>query len=257
MTLWRSTLGASLLGGLAAGGVAAVFTHVVIGPTIKVALAIEDARGAAEHEAGIAHAHEAVLVTRGWQQVGGALAVIITALLLAFVFSVLLTRFRLSWKVGELPSALFVAAGCFTVFSLVPALKYPANPPAVGDPATINERTTLYFAAIVLSVLVAMAVLLVAGYARRGEWSSVRTAWVAAAVIASGAVLIVVGLPPGHDTIPADVPAALVWQFRVQSLGMLALMWTTMGLVSGTLLGRQARVAGATPADRQNALAGW
>lgn len=256
MTLWRSTLRASLLAGLAAGVVAAAFTFVVLEPTIKVALAIEDARGAAEHEVGMAHAHEAVLVTRGWQQVGGAMAVIVTALLLALVFSVLLTRFRLSWKIGELPSALLVAAGCFTVFSLIPALKYPANPPAVGDPATINERTTLYFAVIVFSVLTATAVLLVAGYARRGGWSSVRTAWTAAAVAASGVVLIVVGLPPGPDAIPADVPAALEWQFRVQSLGMLALLWATLGLVSGTLLARQASLAKATAA-RRAILTGW
>lgn len=256
MTMWRSTLRASLLAGLAAGGVSAAFAYVVLEPTIKVALAIEDARGAAQHEAGMAHAHDAVLVTRGWQQVGGAVAVIVTALLLALVFSVLLTRFRLSWKFGELPSALLVAAGCFTVFSLVPALKYPANPPAVGDPATIDERTTLYFAVIAFSVLTATAVLLVAGHARRGGWSSTRTAWTAVAVAACGVGLIVVGLPPGPDTIPADVPAALAWRFRVQSLGMLALLWATVGLVSGTLLGRQASLAKATAA-RRTVLTGW
>jgi predicted cobalt transporter CbtA len=257
MTVWRSTIRASLLAGLAAGGVAAVFTYVVLEPSIKVALAIEDARGVAQHEAGMPHAHEAVLVTRGWQQVGGAVAVIVTALLLALVYSVLLTRFRLSWKVGELPSALLVAAGCFTVFSLVPALKYPANPPAVGDPSTINERTTLYFAVVVLSVLTATALLLVAGYARRGGWSSVRIAWTTAAVVATGAVLIIVGLPPGPGTIPADVPAALAWQFRVQSLGMLALLWATIGLVSGTLLARQASLANASPAAQRVVLTGW
>ena len=43
---------------------------------------------------------------------------------------------------------------------LVPQLKYPANPPSVGEPETIDVRTALYFemmliavAALVLAVL--------------------------------------------------------------------------------------------------------
>jgi predicted cobalt transporter CbtA len=255
MNLWRTTLRASLLGGLAAGGLAAAFTFLVLEPTIKLALAIEDSRTAAEHTHGDM-AHETVLVTRGWQQVGGVLAVIVSALLLALVFSVVLTRFRRTWNLGELPSALLVALGCFTVFALAPGLKYPANPPAVGDPSTIGERTTLYAGSIVLAALVAAAVLVVAGTARRGRWSPTRTCWTIAAVLVTGIVLLFAGLPPSPDNIPADVPAALEWRFRIQSLGMLALLWATLGLVSGTVLARQSRTARAA-ARNQRVLTGW
>jgi predicted cobalt transporter CbtA len=255
MSLWRTSLRASLLGGLAAGGLAAVFTFLVLEPTIKLALAIEDSRNAAEHAHG-AMAHDTVLVTRGWQQVGGVLAVIVSALLLSLVYSVVLTRFRRTWNLGEMPSALLASLGCFAVFSLAPGLKYPANPPAAGDPNTIGERTTLYAGSIALAVIVAAALLVVAGTARRARWSSTRTCWSVAAVLVAGAILLFAGLPPSPDTIPADVPAALAWRFRIQSLGMLALLWTTLGLVAGTVLARQARGA-RTAARTQLVLTGW
>ncbi|GAA1127124.1 CbtA family protein [Nocardioides aquiterrae] len=255
MSLWRTSLRASLLGGLAAGGVAAAFTLLVLEPTIKLALAIEDARSAAAHGHGDM-VHETVLVTRGWQQVGGALAVLVSALLLSLIYSVVLTRFRRAWNVGELQGALLVALGCFAVFALAPGVKYPANPPAVGDPATVTERTTLYVGSVVLAALVAVAVLVVAGTARRHRWSATRTCWTVAAVMTAGGVLLFAGLPPSPDAIPADVGAGLVWRFRVQSLGMLALLWATIGLVSGTLLARQSRADRAT-AHARRALTSW
>ena len=45
----------------------------------------------------------------------------------------------------------------FVTVALVPALKYPANPPAVGSGDTIGDRTALYFGFVVVSVLTAVA----------------------------------------------------------------------------------------------------
>src|SRR6266550_517717 len=41
-----------------------------------------------------------------------------------------------------------LALAGFVVVELVPFLKYPANPPSVGDPDTIGRRTLLYLAMI-------------------------------------------------------------------------------------------------------------
>ena len=49
MNLWPSTLRAALAGGLAAGVVAATFSVVVVEPTVRAALAVEDSRTAMEH----------------------------------------------------------------------------------------------------------------------------------------------------------------------------------------------------------------
>ncbi len=49
--------------------------------------------------------------------------------------------------------ALGLAAGGWLAVEAVPFFKYPANPPAVGDPETIDQRTWLWLAALVLGLL--------------------------------------------------------------------------------------------------------
>jgi predicted cobalt transporter CbtA len=235
MNLWPSTFRASLAGGLAAGGAAAVFSFVVVEPTVRLALEVEESRAAMEHGE---HSHEAELVSRGLQQVGGAIAVIVAALLLSVLYAVALTRVRRSSKLSELTSALVVAGGGFTMFALAPGLKYPANPPAVGDPDTVTERTLLYACAIAIAALTVTALVTIVRTARRRGWSTTRLSWSIVGVVAAGCFVLFAGLPASPDAIPADVGAGLVWQFRLKSLGTLALLWTTLGLVTGTLLTR-------------------
>jgi hypothetical protein len=58
-------------------------------------------------------------------------------------------------RIGSLPpraTAALLAVAAFVSLVLVPGLKYPANPPAVGDPGTIGSRTALFFTMIVISV---------------------------------------------------------------------------------------------------------
>ncbi|TCM44970.1 putative cobalt transporter CbtA [Kribbella sp. VKM Ac-2568] len=232
------------MGGAAAGGAAAVFSLLVVEPTIRIALAVEEGRATAEHSHSgptPEHTHDAELVGRGLQQVGGALAVIAAALLLSLVYAVVLARVRRTWDLGELRSALLVAVACFAVLALGPGLKYPANPPAVGDPDTVTQRTTLYVTSIVVSALIAAAVVTVVRTGHRRSWSSTRISWAAAGILAVGCVLLFAGLPAAPDAIPSDVGAALVWRFRVQSLGLLALLWATLGLVAGSVLSRAGR----------------
>ena len=69
--------------------------------------------------------------------------------LFAVVYAVCLGR------VGNLRPrtlALLVAAGGFLGFYLVPFLKYPANPPAIGHEDTIKARSGLYLIMVVCSI---------------------------------------------------------------------------------------------------------
>ena len=43
---------------------------------------------------------------------------------------------------------------------------------------------------------------------------------------------------PDVNEVPADFPAVVLWRFRMASLGMQVLMWTTLGLVFGMLAER-------------------
>jgi predicted cobalt transporter CbtA len=132
-------------------------------------------------------------------------------------------------------SALLAASGFIAVY-VVPNLKYPANPPAVGDPDTIRQRTALYFIMLAFSVaaMVGAAVLRKRLAPRQGEWN--------AALIATGgyliAVIVVAAILPGINEVPDSFPAVVLWQFRVASFGMQLLMWATIGLVFGALTER-------------------
>ena len=41
----------------------------------------------------------------------------------------------------------------FAAVSLLPAVKIPSNPPAVGDPETVGRRTMLYAVVVLLGTL--------------------------------------------------------------------------------------------------------
>ena len=134
-------------------------------------------------------------------------------------------------------SALLAVVGLIAVY-IVPNLKYPANPPSVGDPATIGMRTALYFSmiAISLAAMIAAGMLRLRLLPRHGAWNAL--------LISGAAYLIVViaaGLAlPAINEVPAEFPAVVLWQFRIASLGAQLIMWATIGLVFGALTERAA-----------------
>jgi predicted cobalt transporter CbtA len=129
-------------------------------------------------------------------------------------------------------AALLALAG-FVAIVLVPAIKYPANPPAVGDPATIGSRTALYFVMLALSVVVLAAAIALARrlQTRFGAWN--------AALIAGAAFIVVTALVyyalPAVNEVPDRFSAVVLWRFRVASLGMHLVLWATIGLLFGFL----------------------
>ena len=115
-------------------------------------------------------------------------------------------------------TALWLAGAAFLVVFVVPFLKYPANPPAVGDPETINDRTLTYLTMVAISVLAAVGAVRVRS----------RLAGLALYVV----VVLVAGIAmPSVNEVPADFPATTLWDFRIASLGMQAVMWSVLGVV--------------------------
>jgi len=132
-------------------------------------------------------------------------------------------------------AALMAILGLIAVY-VVPNLKYPANPPSVGDPATIGPRTALYFSmiAISLAAMIAAGVLRLRLLPRYGAWNAFLIAATAYLL-----VVIVVGLAlPAVNEVPEGFPAVVLWQFRVASLGAQVIMWITIGLVFGAVTER-------------------
>jgi predicted cobalt transporter CbtA len=120
-----------------------------------------------------------------------------------------------------------------TATTVVPWLKYPPNPPAVGDPDTIDQRQLLYSLVIVLTGVV-LLVMLTAHRRMREQAVPEAQRWIiAAALFVVPMALVLTLLPPNDD--PITVPASLIWQFRVVSLAGNLLRWGLLSVAFGVL----------------------
>ena len=246
----RALLIRGLLAGLAAGVAAFAFATVVGEPWVREAIAYEDTATTTEahHDVGGTVVSRTVQSTVGLLT-GTAVAGIALGGLFALVYAFALGR------VGpRSPRALAAAlmAAALVSVAVVPFFKYPANPPGVGDPDTVGRRTVLYLALI--AVALASTALVVALRRRLLER---RDPWTAT-VLAALAWLAIVGLAyvvlPDGPPAPAGYPADVLWGFRVASLGVQAVLWSTIGLVFATVV---ERVHAAAPAEGQlSSLAG-
>ena len=177
------------------------------------------------------------LVSRTAQVFFGAVTATVAGVLFGLVFAVVFAKAR-----HRLPGAtdharaLWLAAVGFGVFVLGPALVIPADPPAVGDPDTVTRRTLVYVLSMLVGLLVVGAV---AGLDRmlraRGLPDAVRHSADLLGVVVLAAVAWCL-LPASPDAVPSDVPAALIWDFRVASLLQLAAMWGVLGTAFGLLV---------------------
>lgn len=138
---------------------------------------------------------------------------------------------------GARTTAALLAIAAFVAISLVPDIKYPANPPSVGDPETIGIRTKYFFVMIVLSLAAVIAAVALARnlVPKFGRWN--------AAIISGIAFVIVVAAVqyamPVVNEVPENFSAVNLWRFRVTSLGMHVILWTTIGLAFGALAERR------------------
>ncbi len=226
-------LGRGLLAGLAAGLIAFAFAHTFGETAIGHAVAFEQARDAAS---GLPA--EPALVSRRIQSSAGLLtATCVYGLSLGGLFALAfgVAQGRIVRLRPRATAAALALAG-YTIVFAVPFLKYPANPPGVGDPDTIGRRTTLYLVAIAGSILAAV-VAYRAGRALAGRWEPWYAALGAAAAYVGLVTAIALALPAVHE-VPKGFPADTLWRFRLASLGTQACIWTTLGLGFGALADR-------------------
>ena len=222
---YRTLLLRGLLAGLIAGLLAGVFAYLVGEPHVEAAIALEAAH------------HGEELVGRAGQRGGLLLA---TALYGVAMGGLLATAYTLLRRRLHTPhdgrAALGLAAGALLGVVLVPFGKYPPNPPAVGDPATIDQRTISYLVLLVLGLVAVWAAVVAfrAPGPRTAEPVRVFAAVAAFLIVATVGYVIL----PGTDEVPAGFPPALLWNFRLASLGTQLVLWTSLGLAYAVLLER-------------------
>jgi predicted cobalt transporter CbtA len=249
----KRLIGRGLLAGAIGAVLAFVFARVCAEPVIARAIAFEDGRTEAENAHGV-HEHGIELFTRGVQANAGlGFGVLIFGLamgaLFAVLFCVVYARAAVHAEtLGPRQLSLLMAAAAFVAVYLVPFVKYPPNPPAVGQSDTIGARTGWYLVMVLASVVLAIvAVWLARRLADRfGAWN--------ARLLAVGAYLVTVAvvmvLLPTVDETPEPLreasgaiiypgfPADVLYEFRLLSLGTQLLLWMTIGVVFATLAGR-------------------
>jgi len=223
-----------MLVGVLAGLLAFGFARVFGEPQVDLAIAFEEQQTRASGEV-----PEPELVSRFTQAGLGLLTGILVygasiGGLFALVFSYVLGRVS---GFGPRGTAALIALAGFIAIVLVPQFKYPANPPSVGNPATIQARTELFFMMLVMSVATAVASI---GLAKRlvlqhGAWN----AW----IVGGTAYVVVMAVAhyalPSINEVPEQFSAVVLWNFRVASLGIQSVLWTTTGLVFGVVAKRR------------------
>lgn len=233
----RNLLVRGMLAGLAAGLLALVAAYFLGEPNVDRAIGFEDAHS---------HEHEMEVVSRSLQSTAGlATGVLVYGVafggIAALAYCFALGRVG---RFGPRATALLLSGCGLLAVYVVPFLKYPANPPSVGEPDTIGKRTSLYFLMMVLSLLLTIAATLLGKRLapRLGTW------W--ATVVAVIGFVVVIGLAyaflPAVNEVPKDFPATLLWRFRLSALGIQGVLWGAFGLLFGELAERQLNPGPAT-----------
>jgi hypothetical protein len=274
----RSFIASGALAGAVGGLLAFVFARIFAEPLIQQAIDYESGRdkaqAALDKAAGLPTGeHEHEIFSRTLQaNLGAGIGIVAFGVamgaLVAVVYVVLLGRVG---QLGPRSLALLVAGGGFLGVYLVPFLKYPPNPPAIGHAETITTRGTLYLVMVAASIVFLIVAVAVGRrlQARLGTWS---------AVLAGGAVFvvaigIVMALLPSVGELSANVaiyghhatetplplrdadgtivfpgfPADVLAGFRLYSLLAQAILWGTIGLVFAPLADRLLSPSSRTP----------
>jgi hypothetical protein len=245
----RSLLIRGMLVGLVAGLAAFGFARWKGEPAVRKAIAFESyVEYDVHHEA-----PEEDLVGRTVQDsaglgTGAILYGVAMGGIFAIVFSIAYGRIGLQTAKGT--AALLGLLG-FVGAYVVPLLKYPPNPPSVGQADTIGKRTVLYLVMMLISIAAIVGAVIVRRHLvpRFGQWN--------ATLLVGGGYLVVVLasylLLPGINEVPQQAvpgvidavtdagvtfPPSILWNFRIASLGIQAIMWGTIALAFGPLAQR-------------------
>ncbi len=219
----KTVLVSAIVAGLIGGAIASAFHGLFTEPVIDRAIAAEEARAAAQP----GHHSEEPVVSRRGQKIG-----LVVGLLLYGAIWGLLVGLTVHATQGWAPRTWSLARRGAVLAGLLgwsvaifPFLKYPANPPGVGEPDSIGYRQTLYIGFMALAVLgLALATAL---RRRTGGWL------VPSLFYAAWALGIYVLMPPNPD--PVQLSEAIVRPFRALSLAGLVIFWTVLGAALAVL----------------------
>ncbi|MBD0863801.1 CbtA family protein [Gordonia sp. zg691] len=269
----KKFIGAGLLAGLIAGIISFVFARIHLEPVVADAIDYEGARSEAEealaHAAGPgghSHGDGGEVFTRAMQEnLGAGVGNLVFALCMGAFFAV---AFTVLWSYlgNRYPATdprgvagALGAIGFVAVFG-VPFFAYPANPPAVGDDDTIGDRTGAFLTISVVSVILAIAAVVLALWLRPRIGGLVSAVVGACAYLA--AVATTVALLPSFSEVPEPLrndagqivfpgfPSDVVRDFRVYAITNQVILWTVLTVAFALIIGAMSRSANTASPER-------
>jgi predicted cobalt transporter CbtA len=224
-----SFLAVTIISGAIAGTILAIINLGLVEPYIDQAIALEVQKSVS---AGENVNLQELSDYRIWQKSGAIVAGAVYGVSLGALFGIVFAYGR-----NALPGdttrkkALFLAGVLWFVLFLVVSLKYPANPPAVGDPETIYYREGLYIAYLAISGFAALGLALL--------WNKIKIKSkriVLPLIYAAIMIIAYVSLPPNPDSI--SISMELIQTFRILTVLTIGIFWGILGIVFGSLWDR-------------------
>ncbi len=217
----------SLLSGVIAGVILAGINYFVAEPFIDQAIGIEVDNSIASGEV---VDFDELSSYRVWQKEGtfaaGAFLGLTYGAILGIVY--VISRKYLPSSDDRKKALILAAIMCLSLY-VVPFIKYPANPPAVGDPETIGLRDSLYTSYQLASGLIALGVSILMYKLRRISYIKYIIPVIYVGLVAS----IYAIFPANPDEITA--PMDLVNAFRAVTFGTMVMFYLVLGAVFGIM----------------------
>jgi hypothetical protein len=258
--------------GFVAGGIAGllcfIFARIFAEPVIQASINYQNARQAAQaalnKAAGLAAPPPGPdIFSRTIQgNVGVGTGLIFFGAAVGALFSVVYIIIGRRVRVTPRVLALLLAGSGFLAMYMVPFLKYPANPPSIGNPDTIRARGLLYLAMVTVSVAGLILAVMTARKLRDrlGPWNAVLVSGLGYAVFVGIAIAVLPPLghlhanvvafgrhltetplplrnPKGQIVFPG-FPADVLFNFRLYSIINQLMLWSAIGIIFGALAER-------------------
>ena len=219
----RAVFTTAIVATLIAAVAVALFHLIVTEPVIEQAITMEEQLHASDVM------HEEPIVSRDAQHIGLIVGFLIYGMTWGLLFAVVYTLAQ-----HKLPGAtpaergIVLAVLGYLAIGLLPFIKYPANPPGVGEPESIGFRQAFYIVVLLLSVASAAGSLALGRILARGRSAAQVSLVIAALFVAFGLAVYFV-LPVSPDEI--RLPAQLIAEFRLRSIVGVTIFWVVLGAV--------------------------
>jgi predicted cobalt transporter CbtA len=221
-----------LISGALAGTIHGTVNFAIVEPYLDQAIGIENqnlfASGEAEDTPEFWVEYEGYRV---WQKSGQILAGAILGTSVGALFGIVFALSRNSLPGNnDIKKAVILAGVMWLTLYIIPFLKYPANPPTVGDSETVVLRAILYLSFIAISGFAAV------GFYQLSKKLQKKKKLIALMgyVIFISTVFII--MPENPDEITA--PMNLVKEFRIMSVLGVTSFWISVGLILGLFWNR-------------------